>query len=179
MSSAEVTQLASTIAAALAAIGSVGAASVMYRQWSASRTPAQMMSGMPSGRMFVNYGASAKQVSFVAVHGRQACMEALPPHGFLGPGERARLRLGVDFVDPHEQIAVVYGYDVTSRYVYAWAANGCTQRWQVRSRLWHRGPAEVTALEVLRRFYPKVRDPTTLERRSTVLLETPPGSGGW
>ncbi len=71
----------------------------------------------------VNYRGPVKKVSFVAVEGKQACLSFLPPHGFLGPGERARVQLGMESVD-ESTIAVVYGFDLAGNNVYAWSANG-------------------------------------------------------
>lgn len=169
-------QFASVIFAAVAAAGSAGAAAVMYRQMAASATPAlsvDLAEVLPRGSLFltvVNYGGPIKKVSFAAVEGTQACMSFLPPHGFLGPGERARIQLGMDSAGDRAQVAVVYGFDLASRYVYAWAANGQAGRWPARSSRWRRRPTDLSAVQILQRFYPGVADPTTLQQRAIVLM---------
>lgn len=184
MTTADALQLASTAFAAVAAIGSAAAAWVMYRQWLGGRTPAlsiDIAEVHPKRTLYltvVNYGGPVKKVSFAVVEGRQACVSFLPPHGFLGPGERARMRLGLDSVD-ERTIAVVYGFDLGGKNVYAWSANGHTGRWPARSRLWRRRPTDLSAVQILQRFYPQAPDPTTLEQRSVVLmppLGSPEGS---
>jgi hypothetical protein len=169
--------LASTLSAvfaAIAAVGSAGAAALMYRQWSDARTPrlnVDVIATMPSGRMFLaiqNYGGPAKKVAFTVIEGEQAAGGVLPPNGHVGPGESARLQLGFDMTEEHKQVAVVYGYDLDGRRVYAWAANGQSRCWRLRGLLAHRG--ELMALDILRAFYPDAPDPTTLQARSVILL---------
>lgn len=66
--------LASTLSAvfaAIAAVGSAGAATIMYRQGSDARTPrlnVDVIATMPLGRMFLsiqNYGGPAKKVALL------------------------------------------------------------------------------------------------------------------
>lgn len=181
MTAADVAQITSTAFAAVAAVGSAGASWVMYRQWVASSTPAlsvDVAEVYPKQTLFltvVNYGGPIKKVSFAAVEGDQACMSFLPPHGFLGPGEKARLQLGMDSADENP-VAVVYGFDLGGRYVYAWAANGHNGRWTARSSRWRRRPTDLSAVQILQRFYPDARDPTKLEQRAVVLM---PNAGEW
>ena len=77
-------------------------------------------------------------------------------------------QLGFDMTEEHKQVAVVYGYDLDGRRVYAWAANGQSRCWRLRGLLAHRG--ELMALDILRAFYPDAPDPTTLQARSVILL---------
>jgi hypothetical protein len=128
---AQLTALAEAIASADVALGgamangSGVAAWVMYRQWSGSRTPALSVDisvVFPKRTCYltvVNYGGSVKKVCFAVVEGAQACMGFLPPHGFLGPGERATLQLGVDADGDDRAIAVVPGFDLDGDTVYA------------------------------------------------------------
>lgn len=177
MSTGDAIQLASTAFAALAAVGSGVAAWVMYRQWAGSRTPAlsvEISVVFPKRTCFltvVNYGGPVKKVCFAVVEGAQACMGFLPPHGFLGPNERARLQLGVDADSDDRAIAVVYGFDLDGNTVFAWAANGQNGKWPARSSALRRRPTDLSAVQILHRFYPDAADPTTLEQRATVLLE--------
>jgi len=181
VSTGDAIQLASTAFAALAAIGSGLAAWVMYRQWAGSRTPSLSVDisvVFPKRTCFltvVNYGGPVKKVCFAVVEGEQACMGFLPPHGFLGPGERAQLELGVDADSDDRAIAVVYGFDLDGNTVFSWAANGKNGKWPARSRRLRRRPTDLSAVQILKRFYPDAADPTTLEQRATVLLE---GSSG-
>jgi hypothetical protein len=176
MSTGDAIQLASTAFAAFAAIGSGVAAWVMYRQWSGSRTPALSVDVsvvFPKRTCYltvVNYGGPVKKVCFAVVEGAQACMGFLPPHGFLGPGERASLQLGVDADTDDRAIAVVYGFDLDGNTVYAWAANGQNGRWPARSSHLRRRPTDLSAVQILKRFYPDAADPTELEQRATVLV---------
>ncbi len=184
--------LASTLSAlfaAIAAVGSAGAAVVMYRQWSDARTPrlnVDVIATTPSGRMFLsiqNYGGPAKKLAFTVIEGEQVVGGVLPPNGHIGPGESARLQLGFEMTQEHKQVAVVYGYDLDGQRTYAWAANGQSRSWRLRGWRAHRG--ELMALDILRAFYPDAPDPTTLQSRSVVLLpadgtasERLPGSPG-
>ncbi|HTD09467.1 MAG TPA: hypothetical protein VK680_11285 [Solirubrobacteraceae bacterium] len=119
----------------------------------------------------VSHGAPVKKVSFVVVEDQQACMSFLPPHGFLTTGERVRLQLGLDAAGSNAQVAVVYGFDLQGRYVYAWAANGQSGRWRARSGRLLRRPTDLSAVQILQRFYPSAPDPTTLEQRPVVRHE--------
>jgi hypothetical protein len=129
VSAGDVLQLVSTAFAAVAAIGSAVAAWVMYRQWLGGRTPSlsvDVAEVHPKRTLYmtvVNHGGPVKKVCFAAVEGDQACVSFLPPHGFLGPGERARVELCMDSIEV-STIAVVYGFDLDGKNVYAWSANG-------------------------------------------------------
>ena len=174
MSAAEVTQLASTIFAAIAAVGSGVAAFVMYRQWLAGTTPAltvDIAQYQPRGIIqmtLVNYGAAVKKVSIAVIEGNQACLAFLPPHGFMSPGERSRLTLGLDPSGKDEMVAVAYGFDVRGDWVYAWAANGQSGRWRARSGRFRRRPTDLSVVSILQRFYPHAPDPMALEKRAVV-----------
>jgi len=171
------TAVISAAFAAIAALGSAGAAFIMLRQWTAQTTPAlsvDVAEVFPKRTLYltiVNFGGPIKKVSFAAVEGCQACLSFLPPHGFLRPGESARLQLHMDSVD-EATIAVVYGFDLSGRYVYAWAANGQAGRWRARSGRWwwNQRPTDLSAVEILQRFYPTAPDPTSLESRASVLV---------
>jgi hypothetical protein len=149
----------------------------MYRQWSASTTPAlsvDLALYQPSATTFmtiVNHGAPVKKVSFAVVEGQQACLSFLPPHGFLTAGERVRVQLGLDAADSNAQVAVVYGFDLQGRNVYAWAANGRSGRWRARSGWLLRRPTDLSAVQILQRFYPSAPDPMSLEKRAIVRHE--------
>jgi len=181
MGTGDAIQLTSTLFAALAAIGSGVAAWVMYRQWSGTRTPALSVDisvVFPKRTCYltvVNYGGPVKKVCFAVVEGARACMGFLPPHGFLGPGERASLQFGVDADTDDRAIAVVYGFDLDGNTVYAWAANGQNGKWAARPSYLHRRPTDLSAVQILQHFYPNAADPSTLEQRATVLLDSPPG----
>jgi hypothetical protein len=181
MSTTDAIQLASTAFAAVAAVGSAIAAWVMYRQWRAGRTPSlsvDIAEVHPKRTLYmtvVNYGGPVKKVCFAAVEGSQACLGFLPPHGFLGPEERARLQLCMDSVD-ESTVAVVYGFDLDGNYVHAWSANRQSGRWPARSRRLRRRPTDLSATQILQRFYPGAPDPTTLELRANVLL---PNASDW
>ena len=176
MDAAEITQLASTVFAAVAALGAAATALLTYRQWSAGVTPALSVDValyQPSGKLFLtifNHGGPVKKVSFAVVEGKQATMGFLPPHSFLASGQAARLRLQLDAEADTHQTAVVYGFDLTGHHVYAWAANGQSGRWPARSRRWRRRPTDLTAVQILQRFYPAAPDPMTLEKRASVLV---------
>lgn len=175
VSAAEITQVASTVFAAVAAVGSGAAAWVIYRQWSASRTPAVSIdvSEFNTGAMFltlVNYGGAAKKVSFAVIEGKQSCMGFLPMHGYLAPGERARLRLGSETTGERKQIAVAYGFDLDGRWVYAWGANGQSLRWRARPGRWRRGVTDESEASILKRLYPGAPDPDELEPRGFALM---------
>ncbi len=169
-------QLVSTVFAALAAIGSGVAAWVMYKQWAGMRTPAlsvDIAEVHPKRTLYltaVNYGGPVKKVCFAIIEGEQACLGFLPPHGFLGPGERARLQLGLDATDD-AAIAVVYGFDLDGNTVYAWAANGKNGKWPARTTRLRRRPTDLSAVNILQRFYPDASDPTTLELRASALVD--------
>jgi hypothetical protein len=171
----EATQVASTVFAAVAGVGSATAAWVIYRQWRASSTPAlsvDLVEVLPKGTIFlnvVNYGGPTKKVSFAVIEGEQACLSFLPPHGFLGPGDSRQVQICVDSAGS-QQAAVVYGFDLEGRYVHAWAANGTAQRWRARSSRWRRRPTDLSAVSILQRFYPGAPDPTTLELKASVLM---------
>jgi hypothetical protein len=173
----EAAQLATTAFAAIAAVGSAGAAWVMYRQWSAASTPAlsiDLSETQPSGAMFltiVSYGGPVKKASIAVVEGEQACLGFVPPHGFVAAGERVRLGLPLDSSGNTKQVAVVYGFDLQSRYVYAWAASGRSERWPARSRRFRGAPTDLSAVEILKRFYAGAPDPTTLEQRAVALMQ--------
>jgi hypothetical protein len=183
MSTADTTQVLSTVFAAVAAVGSADAAWVIFRQWTATSTPGvsvDVAKVFPKGTLYlnvVNYGGPVKKVSFAVIEGEQACMSFLPPHGFLGPGERSQLQLGLDGPTepdaPDDTVAVVYGFDLASRLVYAWAANGKADRWRARSTFWRRRPTDLSAVQILQRFYPGAPDPTMLEQRASVLMPKP------
>jgi hypothetical protein len=169
-------QLVSTLFAALAAIGSGTAAWVMYKQWAGTRTPSlsvDIAEVHPKRTLYLtaaNYGGPVKKVCFAIIEGEQACLGFLPPHGFLGPGERARLQLGLD-ASEDTAIAVVYGFDLDGNTVYAWAANGKSEKWPARTTRWRRRPTDLSAVNILQRFYPGASDPTTLELRASVLVD--------
>jgi hypothetical protein len=181
MSTADTTQVLSTAFAAVAAVGSAGAAWVMHRQWTATSTPGvsvDVAKVFPKGTLYlnvVNYGGPVKKVSFVVIEGDQACMSFLPPHGFLGPGERVQLKLGLDSPNdaPDDSVAVAYGFDLASRFVYAWATNGKAERWPARSTFWRRRPTNLNAVQILQRLYPQAPDPTKLEQRGSALMPQP------
>ncbi len=175
MTAAEATQVASTVFAAVAAVGAGTAAWVMYRQWSASRKPAVSIdvSEFNTGAMFltlVNYGGAAKKVSFVVIEGKQACMGFLPMHGYLAPGERARLRLACETTGERKQIAAAYGFDLDGRWVYAWAANGQNLRWRARPGRWRRRVTDETEASIVQRFYPGAPDPDELDVSGFTLM---------
>jgi hypothetical protein len=118
----------------------------------------------------VNYGGPAKKVSFAVVEGEQSCLGFLPPHAFLAAAETASLRLKLERSGQHNAVAVVYGFDVQSRYVYAWAAGGRSERWPARSGRLRRRPTDLTAVQILQQFYPDAPDPTKLRQCTFELL---------
>ena len=178
MDAGEVTQLASTVFAAIAAIGSAVAAWVVYRQWLSGSTPSltiDLAQYMPSKALVltvVNFGAPVKKVSVVVIEGDQAVMTFLPPHGFLAAGERVRMTLGLDATDGDRMTAVAYGFDLSGEHVYAWSANGQSGRWRARGRRFRGRPADLSAATILKGFYPDAADPTTLEKRAIVRHES-------
>ena len=177
MDVAEVTTVASTTFAAIAAIAAAVTAGLSYRQWNAGVTPGLSVDValyQPSGKLYltiVNHGGPAKKVSFAVIEGKQAAIGHLPPHGFLASGQAARLLLSMDADAGTQQTAVAYGFDLTGDRVYAFAANGRSGRWRARSRgLLRRRPTDLRAAQILQRFYPDAPDPLTLEPRGSVLV---------
>jgi hypothetical protein len=176
LSAGEVTQVVSTVFAAVAAVAAAITALVVYRQWAATVTPTPSVDTalhLPS-RLFVltvfNHGGPVKKVSFAVIEGNQACLGFLPPHAFLASGQNVRVKLQLDPTEDTGQTAVAYGFDLAGRYVYAWAANGQSGRWPARSRRLRRRPTDLTAAQILQRFYPGAADPMTLEVRASELM---------
>lgn len=114
----------SAVFAVIAAVGSADAAVVMYRQWSDARTSRlniDVIAMTPSDRMFpsIQNGGPMKKVAFTVIEGAQAAGGVFPPNGHIGPGESARLQLVFEMTEERKQVAVVYGYDLDGRRIYA------------------------------------------------------------
>ena len=68
------------------------------------------------------------------------------------------------------QTAAVYRFDLTGRHVLAWAANGQSGRWLARSWGLRRRPTDLSAAQIMPRFYPDAPDPMTLAKCSAALV---------
>jgi hypothetical protein len=178
MSTADVAQVASAAFTA----GAAGAAYAAVRQsqieWRASREPevsVDVVETLPAGTVALhvaNLGGVVLKAMTVVIVGDQSCVGFLPPTSFLQSGELRVYDLELNAKPEDDSaIAVVYGFDTTRRWVYAWSANGQSRRWPTRRRLL-RGPTNLSAEAILRRFYPDAPDPFELERRYKMMLRT-------
>jgi hypothetical protein len=181
MSMTDVVQLTSTGLAAIAAAGSATAAGIMYRQWKASATPLLTIDvgdTLPDGSQVVtitNHGAPARKVQYAVLEGGRVWAGTVPPHGFLQPDTAVRLSVELHelFADTEGgRKAVVYGFDLTARKVYAWAANGTSRTWRGRPGIIRSGQGmqPLYAATVLTMFYPDCPEGYELEECSAELL---------
>ena len=131
-----------------------------------------LVSTFPSGRMqlhVANLGGIVIKAMTLVIEGPQACMGFLPPTAFLRPGEIRIYDLELDATNPDEATAVIYGFDVWRRYVYAWSATGRSHRWPARTG-WLQRSDDRSAIDILHQFYPDAPDPFELELRPTMTL---------
>jgi hypothetical protein len=133
---------------------------------------------LPDGTQVVtiaNHGAPARKVQYAVLEKWHVWAGTVPPHGFLQPDTAVQLRIDLDELFADEvggRKAVVYGFDLAARKVYAWAANGTSRSWRGRPSIVRSGQGmkPLYSHTVLKMFYPDCPESYELEEHSAELL---------